>query len=157
MLAAFCALAFARAQDLPAVTLQDVSGKTVAVRSLADGKVPFILTLWSTTCKPCMKELEALTDEIIDWKGSFPLRIYAVSIDDSRSLQRAVAMAKGSGWEGIVPLFDVNGDLRRALNVSAVPQVFIFDANGKLAYTHIGYRPGDEAELLRQLKSIAAK
>lgn len=149
---ALAALWGAAAQDLPAVTLQDSAGKSVAARSLADGKTPFVLTMWMTTCKPCMKELEALTDEAMDWNGSFPLRIYAVSVDDSRSLQRAVAMAKGSGWEGITPLFDVNGDLRRALNVSAVPQVFVYDAKGILVYTHIGYRPGDEAELIRQLK-----
>lgn len=147
----------AAAQDVPAVTLQDSAGKSVAVRSLIDGKTPFVLTMWMTTCKPCMKELEALTDEAIDWNEQFPLRIYAVSIDDSRSLQRAIAMAKGSGWEGITPLFDVNGDLRRALNVSAVPQVFVYDAKGKQVYTHIGYRPGDEAELLRHLKSSASK
>ena len=154
VLAAFWSAA---AQDLPAVTLQDLKGKPVAARSLADGKTPFVLTMWMTTCKPCMKELEALTDEAIDWSESFPLRIYAVSVDDSRSLQRAVAMAKGSGWEGITPLFDVNGDLRRALNVSSVPQVFVYDAKGALVYTHIGYRPGDEAELLRQLKNTAGK
>lgn len=147
----------AAAQDLPAVTLQNVAGKNVPARSLVDGKTPFVITIWMTTCKPCMKELEALTDEVIDWKESFPLRIYAVSVDDSRSLQRAVAMAKGSGWDGITALFDVNGDLRRALNVSAVPQVFVYDAGGNLVYTHIGYRPGDEAELLKQLKASTVK
>lgn len=140
---------------MPAVTLHDETGKSIATRSLIDGKTPFVISFWMTTCKPCMKELEALTDEAIEWKESFPLRIYAVSVDDSRSLQRAVAMASGSGWEGITPLFDVNGDLRRALNVTAVPQVFVYDANGKEVYTHLGYRPGDEAELLRALKNSA--
>lgn len=147
----------AMAQDIPAVSLTDAAGKTLALRSLQDGKTPFVLTLWMTTCKPCMKELEALTDEVLDWNGNFPLRIYAVSMDDSRSLQRAIAMASGSGWEGITPLFDVNGDLRRALNVSSVPQVFVYDAKGKLAYTHIGYVPGDEAELIKQVRKCASK
>ena len=136
------------AQTLPNKTLQDVSGKNVELKSLIDGKTPFVLSFWMTTCKPCMIELEALTDEIADWSESWPLRIYAVSVDDSRSLQRAVAMAQGRGWDGITSLFDVNGDLRRALNVSAVPQVFVYDSKGELVYTHIGYRPGDEAELL---------
>ena len=145
------------AQTLPSKTLQDISGKNVELKTLIDGKTPFVISFWMTTCKPCMKEMEALTDEAIDWNERFPLRIYAVSVDDSRSLQRAVAMAKGSGWEGITPLFDVNGDLRRALNVSAVPQVFVYDAKGNQVYTHIGYRPGDEAELLKQLKNCVSK
>lgn len=143
----------AEAQGLPVVSLQDINGRKVDTRSLADGKSPFVLTFWMTTCKPCMKELEALTDEALEWKEPFPLRIYAVSVDDSRSLQRAVAMARGGGWVGIVPLFDVNGDLRRALNVTSVPQVFVYGTDGRLVYTHIGYLPGDEAELLKQLKN----
>ena len=85
-------LQVAMGQDIPAVSLTDAAGKTVALRSLQDGKTPFVLTLWMTTCKPCMKELEALTDEVLDWNGNFPLRIYAVSMDDSRSLQRAIAI-----------------------------------------------------------------
>ena len=155
--ATFLVLFTTAAQDLPSVNVLDADGKSVAVRSLADGKTPFILTMWATFCKPCMKELETLTDEAVEWREAFPLRIYAVSVDDSRSYRRAVAMAAGSGWEGIVPLFDVNGDLCRALNVSAVPHAFVFDANGKQIYTHIGFRPGDEAELLSKLKAAAGK
>jgi len=51
----------------------------------------------------------------------------------------------------------VNADLRRALNVSSVPQVFVYDKEGKLFYTHIGYRPGDEQELLNQVRKCYGK
>lgn len=104
-----------------------------------------------------MNELTNLSDEIGDWDAGFPLRIYAVSIDDSRSLQRAIALFRGSGWDGIVPLFDTKGNLRRALNVSGVPHVFVYDKEGKLSYTHIGYRPGDEIELLEQVRKLGSE
>lgn len=149
--------ALAGAQSIPAVKLQDAAGKTVATSSLADHKTPFVVSFWMTTCKPCMKELDTLTEELEEWQESFPLRIYAVSIDDSRSLQRAIALSQGRGWDGINVLFDPNGDLRRALNVSAVPQVFLYDKDGKLFYTHIGYRPGDELELLEQVRKCHGK
>ncbi|MBO4455164.1 MAG: TlpA family protein disulfide reductase [Bacteroidales bacterium] len=151
MLAAVCAFG----QTVPAVNLTDAAGKQVPASSLVDNKTPFVISFWMTSCKPCLKELEALTDEIIDWDGPFPLRIIAVSIDDSRSLQRAVAMSRT--WEGITPLFDTNADLRRALNVSSVPQVFVYDKDGKLFNTHIGYRPGDELELLEQVRKCGKK
>ncbi len=96
-----------------------------------------------------------LMDEAAGWDGDFPLRVYAVSVDDSRSLQRAIAMSKA--WEGVTPLFDPNGDLRRALNVSAVPQIFVYDKDGNLYHTHIGYRPGDELQLLDTLRKCADK
>ena len=104
-----------------------------------------------------MNELNTLSEEILDWDAGFPLRIYAVSIDDSRSLQRAIALFRGSGWEGIIPLFDTKGNLRRALNVSVVPQVFVYDKDGKLSYTHIGYHPGDEIELLDKVRKLGSK
>jgi peroxiredoxin len=144
-------------QQIPTVSLQDGAGKAVTTTSLIDHKTPFVVSIWMTTCKPCLKELDTLAEEIPDWDASFPLRIYAVSMDDSRSQKRAVAMAQGRDWDGITALFDVNADLRRALNVSSVPQVFVYDKEGKLFWTHIGYRPGDEQELLAQLRKCAGK
>ena len=139
-------------QQFPSVSLQDSAGKAVTTASLIDHKTPFVISIWMTTCKPCLKELDTLAEEFPDWDGGFPLRIYAVSMDDSRSTKRAVAMAQGRDWDGITALFDVNADLRRALNVSSVPQVFVYDRDGKLFWTHIGYRPGDEQELLDQVR-----
>ena len=147
----------ALAQRIPSVKLQDAAGKAVQTASLIDHKTPFVVSFWMTTCKPCLKELDTLSEEMPDWEEKFPLRIYAVSVDDSRSLQRAVAIPQGRGWEGITPLFDPNGDLRRALNVSSVPQVFVYDKEGNLFYTHIGYRPGDEQELLDEVRKCAAQ
>jgi len=147
----------ASAQRIPSVTLQDGAGKTVSTASLIDYKSPFVVSIWMTTCKPCLKELDTLAEELPDWDESFPLRIYAVSMDDARSQKRAVALAQGRDWDGITALFDVNADLRRALNVSSVPQVFVYDKDGNLFYTHIGYRPGDEQELLNQVRKCAGK
>ena len=157
LILAVCLLAspWLAAQGLPAAKLSDAAGKTVTTASLIDHTTPFVITFWMTTCKPCLKEIDALMDEAADWEEAFPLRIYAVSIDDSRSLQRAIAMSKS--WEGITPLFDSNANLRRALNVSSAPQVFVFDKDGQLFHTHIGYRPGDELELLAQLRKCAGK
>lgn len=150
-----CLAAFG--QQIPAVSLQDGAGKVVTTAALIDHKTPFVVSIWMTTCKPCLKELDILSEEFPDWDGGFPLRIYAVSMDDSRSQKRAVAMAQGRDWDGITALFDVNADLRRALNVSSVPQVFVYDKEGKLFYTHIGYRPGDEQELLNQVRQCYGK
>ena len=145
------------AQQLPSVKLQDLSGKQINSSSLIDGKTPFVISMWMTTCKPSLKELDTISEGYPDWDGPQPLRIYAVSVDDSRSLSRAVALAQGRDWEGIVPLFDVNSDFKRALNVSSVPQVFLYDKNGKLIYTHIGYRPGDEEVLLDKVRKSMSK
>ena len=151
------AVQVSQAQRIPSVDLQDGAGKKVRTHSLIDNKTPFVVTAWTTTCKHCLKELDALSEEIADWNGPSPLRIYAVSLDDSRSLHRAIAMASGRDWEGIVPLFDPKGDLKRALNIYSYPRVFVYDADGNLFYTHVGYLPGDEKELMSQIRECFAE
>ena len=145
-------LAFA--QELPEAKVQDRKGKSVEVKSWIDRETPFILSFWSTTCKPCLKELDILSENYDDWNDEKPFRVIAVSRDDSRSLARAKALAAGSGWDMFEVFYDVNSDFKRALNVSMVPHVFVFDKNGKQVYTHVGYKPGDEQELIKVIRNL---
>ncbi len=148
-LAAFLSLGLS-AQNLPDAKLVDASGKAVSTRSLADGKTPFAVTFWASWCKPCQKELAALTEIAPDWEGDFPLRIYAICVDDSRSLSRAKALAASSDWP-VTVLYDTNQELMRTLNISSIPHVFVYDKNGKQVFSHTGYLPGDEETLLQKL------
>ena len=54
-------------------------------------------------------------------------------------------------------LFDKNQNLKRAMNVSLTPQTYIVDGNGKIVYSHSGYTPGSELELLEKLKELQKK
>ena len=38
------------------------------------------------------------------------------------------------------------------MNVNLTPQVFVLDPDGKIVYSHTGYTPGSEIELLEQVK-----
>lgn len=148
-LIAFLGLAFAaQAQRLPVRDLEDAKGKTVSTESFVDHKTPFAITFWASWCKFCRKELDALAEQAPDWDQ--PLRIYAIGEDDSRSLPRAKALAAGSDWPAII-LYDTNGEFKRALNVSDIPHVFVYDKEGNLVWSHVGYIPGDEETLVQQL------
>lgn len=157
ILSAFLALTMMgglRAQALPDVQVQDPDGGRIQTGTLVDGKTPFVVTFWASWCKPCQKELDALSDACPDWDGGFPLRIYAVSVDDSRSLSRAKALFDSRDWP-CTPLYDPNSDFMRAMNVSSIPHVFVFDKNGKQVFTHVGYIPGDEETLLDEVRKAA--
>lgn len=137
-----------KAQSLPVVDLVDAEGKTVSTTSLINHKEPFAITFWASWCKFCIEELEAITDMSADWKK--PVRIYAVCEDDARSVSRAKVMASSSEWPATV-LYDTNSKLSRELNVSSIPHAFVFDKDGKLIYSHLGYIPGDEEELINKI------
>lgn len=138
----------ARAQRLPACDLKDNQGKTLSSASLADHQTPFAITFWASWCHPCLMELSALTDMAPDWEK--PLRIYAICEDDARSLSRAKALAADSDWP-VTVLYDDKQELAKALSVSSIPHVFVFDKDGKRIFTHIGYAPGDEEILVQKL------
>lgn len=141
-------------QQLPDSKVQDKRGKAVSTAAWIDNETPFIVSFWSTTCKPCLKELDALSENYDDWNDETQFRVIAVSIDDSRSVARAKALAAGSGWDMFEVFYDVNSDFKRAMNVSMVPHVFVFDKNGKQVYTHTGYKPGDEEELIKIIRGL---
>ena len=149
ILAAFVSVGL-HAQKLPEATLEDASGKAVGVQSMVDGESPFVITFWASWCKPCLRELAALEDAAPDWTGKHPLRIYAVSVDDSRSLAEAKALATSNDWP-VTVLFDTKQALKQALKVSSIPHVFVYDKNGKLVWSHMGYIPGSEEELLQKV------
>lgn len=140
--------------DLPNVTVKDLNGKDVNISKIKNNGNPIVITFWATWCKPCIKEHEALNDVYEDWQDETGVKIYSVSIDDSRSSARVKPFVEGKGWE-FETLLDVNSDLKRAMNVSNPPHTFLIDGKGKIVYQHSGYVDGSENELYKEIKKIA--
>ena len=137
--------------DLPKVDIKDLTGKTINTSTLLDGDSPVILSFWATWCSPCIKELDAISENLEDWQDETDVRVIAISIDDSRTSMRVVPLADGRGWEFDVYL-DSNGDLKRAMNVLNPPHTFVINTMGEIVYQHTAYAEGDEEELFEQLK-----
>lgn len=150
-----CVAGGVQAQQFTNIQCEGQNSDKIETKTLVDGKTPFIVSFWSTTCKPCIKELDAIYDAMPDWLDEAKFRVVAVSVDDSRSASRARSMAIGHGWkDSFILLYDVNSDFKRALNVTNTPQVFVFDKDGKQVYAHTGYLPGGEAELIKVIKKL---
>ncbi len=143
---------FCNAQTMPNTKIENSNGETISTSTLVDGK-PFILSFWSTTCKPCIMELNAINEQLEEWLEEADFNVVAVSIDDSRSTAKAKAMASGFGWD-FTTLYDKNQDFKRAMNVNTIPQVFVIDKNGKVVYSHSGYTPGSEYSLFDKIKEL---
>ena len=152
MLALFVGVS-ASAQTLPDVKVENQEGKVISIREVVDG-TPMIISFWSTTCKPCIMELNAINESLYEWLDEVDMKVVAVSVDDARTLSRARAMTQGQGWDDYTCVYDKNQDLKRAMNESLTPHTFIVDGKGNIVYSHSGYTPGSEQELFEKIKAL---
>ena len=127
----------AQKSDLPNITLKNLDGESVNISEISNGGKPFVMTFWATWCGPCVKEHNALTEVYDDWVEETGVKIFSVSIDDSRSSAKIKPFVDGKGWPFEI-LLDVNKDLARAMNVNNPPHTFLFDGKGKIVWQHTG-------------------
>ena len=143
-----------QAQNVAAVELQTMDGGKTTPAEWVDGKTPYVVSFWFVTCKFCIEEMDAISEVFEEWTEEKPFRFIGVCTDDTRSLAKAKALVKGRGWDNFQFAFDVNKELTRAMNVTSCPYVFLYDKNGKLVYSHMGYSPGDEDVLFEKIKAL---
>jgi cytochrome c biogenesis protein CcmG, thiol:disulfide interchange protein DsbE len=149
-----CASAYGQS-NLPTVKIKNMKGEEVAFNTLfnADNDTAIIVSFWATWCGPCIKELEAIDENLEDWQKTVPVTIVAVSVDDARTSNRVKPFVKGRGWTFDI-YQDVNNDLKRAFNIPNVPHTLVIK-NGKIIFQHEGYVPGNEDEIIEKIKAAA--
>ncbi len=139
---------------IPAVNVKKLDGSTINSSTFTNNGKPIIISFWATWCKPCKKELDAISENYTDWQKETGVKLIAVSVDDARSIAKVPTDVKTKGWEYEI-YTDENGDLQRAMNVNNVPHTFIVDGAGNIVYSHNSYAEGDEDVLFENIKKLA--
>lgn len=140
-------------RNVPSVKLKDTKGKTFDTKDMSNDGKPYIINFWATWCKPCIQELVNINETYTQWQKESGIKVYAVSIDDSRNSKRVAPFVSGRGWTYEV-LLDVNSDLKRAMNVNNPPHTFLVDGKGNIVWEHNGYAQGDEKTLYKKYKEL---
>jgi peroxiredoxin len=142
--------------QLPQVTLKDINGRAVRLDSLSNGGKPIIIDFFATWCKPCNRELSAISEVYDEWQSETGVRLIAVSIDQAHHINKVKPLVDQLGWPYEV-LLDPNSELKRALGVQLIPYTLIVDGSGKIVYKHSGYVDGEEDELFEEVKKALDK
>ena len=135
---------------IPNITLNTLNGKSVKIQDEISKDKITILSFWASWCVPCINELDAISEVYEDWQEDFNMELIAISTDDARTQKRIRPMVNGKGWPYKI-LLDKNQELKRALNISTLPQIIILK-DSKIIYIHSGYSPGVEDEFYDIIK-----
>jgi len=149
ILISFSSISFAQ-KEIPNVKLTTLEGKSVKIYDQISKDKITVLSFWATWCVPCINELDAISEVYEDWQEEANVEIIAISIDDARTQKRIKPLINGKGWDYKI-LIDKNQELKRALNISLVPQVIVLKGT-KIVHRHSGYTPGSEDELFEIIK-----
>lgn len=142
--------------SIPTTAIKNLDGKSLTLQDcIKPGKVT-IISFWATWCSPCKKELDAVAESWGEWKKNYNCDLFAITVDDRRTLGKVKPMVAEKGWTFDV-YSDVNKDLLTALSGQSVPFTVVIDKAGNIAHIHNGYTPGDEVELEAKVKELSSK
>ena len=142
--------------DIPMLNIDSTKEfNSKQVLALPKKKQPTVIAFWLTTCMPCHRELDTYTAKYAEWQKQANFRLYAISIDFPQRFRDIARIVNEKKFP-----FEVYWDRDRLFRnvmpgeLNGLPQVFIFDKNGKLAWHHKGFRPGDEAEVFAKIQEL---
>ena len=138
----------ALSQDLSKLELQDVSGNKFIMKDHLNNDATIIL-FWATWCIPCIKEFPAIQN----LRQKYPqknIKVITISQDTPRSLVKVKSFVRSHSYD-FTYLLDPNKEVSSKLLINTVPFSMLIDIDGKVKYSHSGYRKGDEEELEKQM------
>lgn len=140
------------------IDLKDAANKTVkSGQLLAKNDKPTVLLFWLTTCFPCSMEMKAIKEKYASWQEEADFNLYAISTDFERNYPKFITKVEENKWPWET-YNDVNREFRQILpgGLNGLPQTFIVDKNGEIAYHKRKYKPGDEDILFAKIKELAS-
>jgi cytochrome c biogenesis protein CcmG, thiol:disulfide interchange protein DsbE len=140
-------------KKLPSVNIKNVKGLAFSTGNIENEGKPIIISFWATWCKPCVRELTTIADVYDDWVTETGVKLYAVSVDDSRSMSLVAPMVNGKGWSYSV-LLDPNSDFKRAMSVGPIPHTFLLNGKGEVVWQHTSFAEGDELNLIEMVRKL---
>jgi cytochrome c biogenesis protein CcmG, thiol:disulfide interchange protein DsbE len=141
------------------ISLKSPEGKIVNSKKLFKKHTePTVFLFWLTTCYPCKMEIAAIQQKYADWAAKEKFRIVLISYDFPNNYDNFVKRAQEEKWPW-ESYHDINKEFGVILpgELNGLPQVFIFDKEGQIAYHKRKYNNGDEDLIFEKIKTLNAQ
>ena len=139
---------WAGTQHLPKIKLKDLKNNRQELSQYySDG--PILINFWNLACEPCKKEMKELDKIHVKYfdKG---FEVVSINIDNTRSMSKVKSYVNSQKYSFTV-LSDPKAELFRKMGAKVMPFVIITDRTGKIINRHVGYNPGDEKVLEKEI------
>ena len=137
----------------PPLVLSDLHGREHRLSELRDRVV--VINFWATWCPPCIAEMPAI-QRMYDALRREGLDVLAVNAGESAEEIRRFLEDFDPPLTFPV-LLDRDGETFARWRVRGLPQTFVIDASGNLAYSAEGARQLDSAHIMERLRELIAK
>ena len=124
------------------LNLEEMKGKIV------------IITFWASWCPPCIKELPYL-ERIQDKLGTKNIQTIAINYKESRKHYRRIK--KRFSDSTLILAHDQKGILAKKFGVDKLPNLFLIDKEGRLAYHGVGYKEESLVKIIDVINKQLAK
>jgi len=136
---------------LPKINLKDLNNKRQSLDQYYDSG-PLLLNFWNLACEPCKKEMKELDKIYLKYREN-GFEYVSINIDSPRSMAKVKSFVKSQKYSFTV-LSDPKAALFRKMGGKVMPFVIIVDSSGTIINRHIGYNPGDEKELEKEIQHL---
>jgi len=144
-------IVWAGTQHLPKMKFKDLNNKRQELSQYySDG--PILINFWNLACEPCKKEMKELDKLHLKYeKQGFD--VVSINIDNTRNMSKVKSYVNSQKYSFTV-LSDPKAEFFRKMGGKVMPFVIIADSTGEIINRHVGYNPGDEIRLEKEILHI---
>ncbi len=132
-------------------TAEKINGEEIHFKEI-NKKGPVLISFWALWCKPCRAELKHIQN-IYQKYNEQGFSVLAINQDSPRSVAKVKSYISSHGFTFPV-VTDLDQELFQQFNGQSIPLTILIDKNGFIHSQHIGYLPGDEIKLEKEIKQL---
>ena len=139
------------AQEKINFSVTTVDNKQVELSELYN-KGSLLVSFWALWCEPCKVEMRVLKDVYKKYKDR-GFTILSINQDSPKSVSKVRAYISSQRINFPVAL-DPNSQFLQKLNGQSIPYSLLFNKEGEIVYKSVGYLPGDEINLEKEIQKL---
>ena len=137
------------AQDKVSFSFSTIDNKNIQISELYK-EGPVLINFWALWCEPCKVEMRSLKLLYDKDKG---FTILGINQDSPKSVSKVRSYISSQKIKFPVAI-DPNGQLLQKFNGQSIPYSLLINEEGKIVYKNVGYLPGDEIKLEKEIQKL---